>query len=295
MLNPQGGGTGLALYVARGLVRAMGGELEVIGERETGTLVNARIPLCVAEAGMMPPLVAAPPPVQAPPPAAEAAAAAAALPQQAAAAEVPAPPAADMCAPPLLVDERDLTARMVQCILANSDDVLAICRISALPEAPLSVPLVYLSPSVECGRAFCQHVKLGQSLLDVAHPDDRDELSDAIMAAFRGEGPGGGHDLLCDHRSITAGGDSMWCQTTGVCENDMLYLVCRACPAALSVLLALRLACLPDCLLACLLASACLLACLLLTPSCLLRMRRRRAHAQERGAGAARLHARHHT
>jgi hypothetical protein len=237
----KGGGTGLALYVARGLVRAMGGELEVVAEREAGTLVNARIPLCVAEASMMPPLME-----QAPPPAE--AAAAAALPQHAEEEEAPQPPAdtpSCTCAAPLLVDERELTARMVQCILANSDDMLAICRISAPPDAPLCVRLAYVSPCVERGRVFCHRVEVGQSLLEVAHPDDRGALHDAIGAAFRGKGPGpcGGHHLLCVHRSITTGGDSIWCQTAGVCDGDLLYLVCRACPSAAVVRLRLLPAC----------------------------------------------------
>ncbi len=217
----KGGGTGLALFVARGLARAMGGDLEIDCHRKDATLISMRIPLRVADPSMLPVAYPAPP---------EAAHAGAPSPEEARG-------HAPQATPPS--PELELSSRMFECLLKQSDDVFAICRVAQLPDAALSVRVEYISPSVERGLAFCQQSVVGQDLLDVCHEDDRAAFSAAIGAAFRGDGPEG-HQLLCMHRSVTASGNSIWCHTAGLCQGDLLYLVCRDVRARKSVELALR-------------------------------------------------------
>jgi signal transduction histidine kinase len=237
----KGGGTGLALYVARGLARGMGGELDMQCGRDDATFITARIPLRAVEPHVLA-CAYAPPVVLSPAGAAHAAAEAAAAASAVAATEAAASPP-----PPAAVNEVELTARMFECLLTNSDDVFAICRVTYVdappPDAPaeqrLSVVCAYISPSIERGLAYCQASLVGEQLLRVCMPEDRGALADAIDAAMRGDGPDG-HNLSCMHRSRTAAGGSIWCHTCGVCEGELLYLVCRDVRARKSVELALR-------------------------------------------------------
>jgi signal transduction histidine kinase len=237
----KGGGTGLALFVARGLARGMGGELSIGGcaaedctaEHGESTLIHLRIPLQVTERSMLPEAPCDAVPAQPS--------------EDGDAAENENSSGAPEEAPPPPLDELQLTARMFETLLTNSDDVFARCRISALdataalaPHAPrIAVRVEYISPSVERGLAFCQQSVVGTQLTDVCHPEDRAGFLAAIDAAFRGDGPDG-HHLLFMHRSMTASGGSIWCHTAGLCEGDLLFLVCRDVRARKSVELALR-------------------------------------------------------
>jgi signal transduction histidine kinase len=248
----KGGGTGLALYIARGIARSLGGELEVESDREEGTHIALRIPLATAHVGALAP--AAPP---APPPA-EAAAAEE---------EEEAAPCHNCSTTPCLhgVDELALTTRMFTSLLTNSADVFAICRIvtpddgggggcgGATPPA-LRALVTYVSPAASRGAAFCMQLRVGQALHEVCVPEERRAFDAAVERAYRGSSGGGDNSLSADaaeavaarhllffvHRCVTPSGGSAWCHTSGVCEGEQLLLVCRDVRARKSVELALR-------------------------------------------------------
>ena len=214
----KGGGTGLALFVARGLARGMGGDLFVDTDREDATSITARLPLRVPSASSL---------KHVSPPTSPAGSS-----NSDSGSSSEGSPGATM------VDEVELTSRMFECLLTNSDDVFAICRLSADADG-LGCVVDYISPSVERGLAFCQQAVVGASLLSVCLPEDRPAFVKAISAAHRGEGPHG-HNLECMHRSITGDGGSIWCHTFGLCVDDVLYLVCRDIRARKSVEIAMR-------------------------------------------------------
>jgi signal transduction histidine kinase len=265
----KGGGTGLGLCVARGVARAMGGELELECGREEGTCIQVRVPLRVPEPELLRQLNLAPSPEQV----RAAQAAARAQREQRAEAQRAQPPPPH--APPLqplphhapetprevgaaaaaaaaasgahlsreALSEVQLTARMFECLLTNSDDVFAICRISAQvpndPASPISSIIEYISPAVTRRLAFAPAAVVGRDLVDVCHPEDKDSFRSAVRAAYRGEGPQA-RQLLLMHRSMTATGAFIWCHSAGLCQGDLLFLVCRDVRVRKSVEVALR-------------------------------------------------------
>ena len=216
----KGGGTGLSLFVARGLARSMGGDLFIDTNRDDATFITTRLVLRVPGAGMLKHV--------SPPSSSTGSGSDSGSSSEGTPAAAP-------------VDEVELTSRMFECLLTNSDDVFAICRLSTDADAPLGLACVvdYISPSVERGLAFCQQAVVGASLLSVCLPEDRPAFAKAISAAHRGEGPRG-HNLECMHRSVTGDGGSIWCHTFGLCVDDVLYLVCRDIRARKSVEIAMR-------------------------------------------------------
>jgi signal transduction histidine kinase len=226
----KGGGTGLALYIARGIARALGGDLEVESDREEGTHISLCIPLAKAKWGMLPPPSPAPPPAET---AAEALAADEDAPQ---------------CTP--AVDELALTTSMFTSLLTNSADVFAICRITpgeAVEQGappPLITNVEYVSPAASRGVAFCTQLHVGQALHEVCVPEERRAFDAAVERAYRGSASDAGADdaglLFFVHRCVTPSGGSAWCHTSGVVDGDQLLLVCRDVRARKSVELALR-------------------------------------------------------
>lgn len=245
----KGGGTGLALYVTRGLAHAMGGVLELQPARPEGTLMRVRVPLRVPAGDTAPDFTAAsagPAEVSLGP---SEAVPARLLPQRTASelvtyvADAAALGAADAA-------ELQLTSRMFDCLLASSDDIFAQCTLSVLQgdEAAAAAaqgrPLIsscieYVSPAVAWRLAFSQDVAVGLDILDMCHPGDRDAFLRVLQLAHAGSGPHG-HRLNYVHRNVTADGNSIWCQTVGVCVGNRLYLVCRDMRTIRSVELALR-------------------------------------------------------
>jgi hypothetical protein len=217
----KGGGTGLALAVARGIARSLGGELEVECDREEGTHISVRIPLATAQAGVLPP-----PPPPAPPPAETVEDVMAMAGGDDA---LPCTP----CTPGM--DELALTTRMFTSLLTNSADVFAICRITPDDAAssseeggdsPLRVLVEFVSPAASRGVAFCMQLHVGQELHEVCVPEERRAFDAAVERAFRGSGTGGGgsgcplsdaaaeakaHLLFFVHRCVTPSGGSAWC------------------------------------------------------------------------------------
>ena len=252
----KGGGTGLGLYVTHGLARAMGGELEVQPGLREGTLLRLRVPLRVADAADVP-----------------AFAAALARAARADATRLPEPPPAVLALPLKRratsdvcdsTAELQLTSRMFECLMTNSDDVFALCRItkaddeaaaahppsqprppSARPArrvprgSPIAAVIEYISPSVAWRMGVSQADALGRDLLGMCHPDDQGALADAVQAAHDGTG-NRGYRVTYTHRSITADGNTIWCNTAGLCKGDQLFLVCRDMRTIRSVELALR-------------------------------------------------------
>ena len=161
----KGGGTGLPLFVARGIARAIGGDLDVECGRKEGSLITLRVPLRVPDPYMLRHLA-----LSAPRPADVAAAAAKAPPSESRSPEAgrftasltPAPRADAGSAAaaaarasheqlgkpqltPEKVSELELTARMFECLLTNSDVRSLVMDIAAdactrLTRA-LSIPL----------------------------------------------------------------------------------------------------------------------------------------------------------
>ena len=235
----KGGGTGLGLYVTHGLARAMGGELEVQPGLLEGTLLRLRVPLCVADAADVPAF------------AAELARAA-----RSDATRFPTePPPVMLATPPLKrrsasdarldpATELPLTSRMFECLMANSDDVFALCRIVKVEDEAGNAPRVaamieYISPSVAWRMGVFQADALGRDLLGMCHPDDLSALQEAVRAAHDGVGSRG-YRVRYVHRSITADGSTIWCNSSGLCKGDQLLLVCRDMRTIRSVELALR-------------------------------------------------------
>ena len=224
----KGGGTGLALFVARGTAAALGGELTVPTPRTEGTLLALRVPLHAAEGDAMPDFSSA-----------EAAAAAAV----AAAEEAPVPSAPLPPPPPpapLPQAEVTMTSRMFECLLVNSDDVFALCHFTPVDPAgddnsELHVVVDYVSPSVTLRLQFAQEDVVGRNLLDVCHPEDRAAFLSALHLAHST----GGH-VNYVHRNLRAGGGEIWCHTSGLCKGDQLVVVCRDMRTIASVQLALR-------------------------------------------------------
>ena len=235
----KGGGTGLGLYVTHGLARAMGGELEVQTGLSEGTLLRLRVPLCVADAADVPAFAESlaqaaradamrfltePPPI---------------------APEVP--PLKRRSTSEALCDaaaELPLTSRMFECLMTNSDDVFALCRITQVEDetglGPRTAALIeYISPSVAWRMGVSQADALGRDLLGLCHPDDYGALRDAVQAAHDGTGCRG-YRVRYVHRSITADGSTIWCNSSGLCKGDQLLLVCRDMRTIRSVELALR-------------------------------------------------------
>ena len=235
----KGGGTGLGLYVTHGLARAMGSELEVQQGLNEGTLLRLRVPLCVADAADVP-------------------AFAAALAQAARADSTrfpTEPPPVALEVPPLkrramseascdLAAELPLTRRMLECLMTNSDDVFALCRITQVEDeaghGPRTAAVIeYISPSVAWRMGVSQADAIGRDLLGLCHPDDYSALQDAVHAAHDGTGSQG-YRIRYVHRSLTADGSTIWCNSSGLCKGDQLLLVCRDMRTIRSVELALR-------------------------------------------------------
>jgi signal transduction histidine kinase len=255
----KGGGTGLPLFVARGIAREMGGDLELECGRSEGSLITLRVPLRVPDPYLLRHLFISPRPPPKPKPAPRRelppqlpARDTAALPPETpreagaaatAAAQLSHEQGAKPPPSPGELDELELTARMFECLLTNSDDVFAICRVAAErpgdPDSPLMSRIEYISPSVAWRLAFPQHAVVGQDLIEVCHPEDRDAFRAALRAAYHAEQPQGRH-LMVTHRSTTAGGEFIWCHSAGMCDGDLLYLVCRDVRTRKSVEVALR-------------------------------------------------------
>ena len=221
----KGGGTGLALFVARGTAAALGGELTVPTPRTEGTLLALRVPLHAAEGVAMPDFSSA----------VAAAAAAATAAEEAPVAHAPPPPPALL----LQAEELTMTSRMFECLLANSDDVFALCHFmppnSDDDTGELRVVVDYVSPSVKWRLLFAQEEVVGRNLLDVCHPEDRTAFLGALHLAHAK----GGHVNYL-HRNLRAGGGEIWCHTSGLCKGDQLVVVCRDMRTIASVELALR-------------------------------------------------------
>jgi signal transduction histidine kinase len=260
----KGGGTGLPLFVARGIAREMGGDLELECGRSVGSLIKLRVPLRVPDPYLLRHLSNfAPPPAQTTaakcdeppqrelpprPPGSDTAALPPKTPREAGAVAMTASQIsheqADKPPPsPRTLDELELTARMFECLLTNSDDVFAICRVAPErpddPDSPLMSRIEYISPSVAWRLAFSQQAVVGQDIGEVCHPEDREAFDAAVRAAYYGQGQAGGQ-LMVTHRSKTASGDFIWCHSAGMCEGDLLYLVCRDVRTRKSVEVALR-------------------------------------------------------
>ena len=220
----KGGGTGLALYVTHGLARAMGGELQVQPGRHEGTVLRLLLPLRVP-AGAAPPSFGAEAegPTEAPP-----------LPPL----ELPRPRTVGE-AQEGTTDEVQLTSRMFECLLANSDDVFVHCRIATQGENAVLASIQYISPSVASRLGFSQRDAVGLDILSVCHPEDQCAFLAAVRAAHDGSGPNA-HRLMYVHRNLTASGGTIWCHTSGMCAGNELFLVCRDMRTIRSVDLALR-------------------------------------------------------
>jgi PAS domain-containing protein len=246
----KGGGTGLALYVTRGLAHAMGGVLEMQPGRPEGTMMRVRVPLRVPAGDTAPDFTAeaSAGPAEFPLKPSEAVPARL-LPQRTASKLVT--HAADAATLGVTdADELQLTSRMFDCLLASSDDIFAQCTLSVLQgedaaaAAAQGRPLMsscieYVSPAVAWRLAFSQDVAVGLNILDMCHPGDRDAFLRVLQQAHTGSGATG-HRLNYVHRNVTADGNTIWCQTVGVCVGDRLYLVCRDMRTIRSVELALR-------------------------------------------------------
>ena len=236
----KGGGSGLSLFVARGLARGMGGDVTIDTEREDATFITLRLPLRVQEAAMM--ARVSPPPSPSSSPASPESSPGGSRLSSSDGDESPAGLGGGGLGGGVeAADELHVTSRMFECLLTNSDDVFALCRLTPCAEEPfgLSVKVTYISPSIERGLAFCQQAVVGASLLSVCMPEDRPAFAKAIAAAHRGDGPDGRH-VACMHRSMTAAGGSVWCHTCGLVDGDVMYLVCRDVRARKSVELAMR-------------------------------------------------------
>ena len=186
----KGGGTGLALYVSHGLARAMGGKLQVQPGRHEGTVLRLLLPLRVP-AGAAPPAFGAEAeaegPTEAPP-----------LPSPS---DVPSPRTAGE-AQEGATDEVQLTSRMFECLLANSDDVFVHCRIATQGEDAILSTIEYISPSVTSRLGFSQRDAVGLDILSVCHPEDHGAFLAAVRAAHDGSGPHA-HHLMYVHRNLT--------------------------------------------------------------------------------------------
>jgi hypothetical protein len=216
--------------VLRGMAAALGGELRVPTPRTEGTLLELRVPLRVADDTAMPEFRAD---------ATEEAAQEATQEAAQAACAVPSPPRT--APPPLDTEELTLTSRMFECLLANSDDVFAICSVTppdpAEPDGELRVVVTYVSPSVAWRLAFQQADVVGRNLLDVCHPEDRTAFMSALQAAYASASDG---HVNYVHRNVSASGGDIWCHTSGFCKGDQLFVVCRDMRTLASVELALR-------------------------------------------------------
>ena len=124
-----------------------------------------------------------------------------------------------------------------------SQDVFAICRLA--PERPndpnstLISKIEYISPSVAWRLAFSPQSVLGRDLVDVCHPEDRDTFRAAMQTAYHAQTAQQRH-LVVMHRSMTATGEFIWCHSAGMCQGDLLFLVCRDVRTRKSVEVALR-------------------------------------------------------
>jgi hypothetical protein len=210
---------------------ALGGELRVPTPRTEGTLLELRVPLRVADGLAMPEFRAD----------ATEEAAQEATQEAAQAARASTSPPPRPAPPPFDTEELTLTSRMFECLLANSDDVFAIC--SVMPPDPadadgeLRVVVTYVSPSVTWRLAFQQTDVVGRNLLDVCHPEDRTAFLAALHAAYASASDG---HVNYVHRNVSASGGDIWCHSSGLCKGDQLFVVCRDMRTLASVELALR-------------------------------------------------------
>jgi hypothetical protein len=220
----------------------MGGELEVQPGLREGTLLRLRVPLRVADTAVAPAFVAA-----------LATTAAAGTPTQEASNALATPPLkrrATNDARDSDLAELQLTSRMFECLMTNSDDVFAICSIrklqgeeaaaaAAAGRAAIAVRIDYISPSVAWRMAFSQADAVGRDIVNMCHPEDCQAFLEAVQAAHEGTSSRG-QRLTHVHRGVTADGGTIWCNTSGLCKGDQLFLVCRDMRTIRSVELALR-------------------------------------------------------
>jgi hypothetical protein len=211
---------------------ALGGELKVPTPRTEGTLLELCVPLRVADDLAMPDFSAADATEEAAQEATQEAA------QAARAAPSPPPRPSPL---PLDTEELTLTSRMFECLLANSDDVFALCHVMQPDaddeEGELRVIVTYVSPSVAWRLAFQQADVVGRNLLDVCHPEDRAAFLAVLHAAHAVASDG---HVNYVHRNVSASGVDVWCHTSGLCKGDQLFVVCRDMRTLASVQLALR-------------------------------------------------------
>ena len=121
--------------------------------------------------------------------------------------------------------------------------MFAICRLAperpGEPDSPLHSKIEYISPSVAWRLAFSPQSVLGRDLVDVCHPEDRGAFRAAMQAAYHAQTAQQRH-LVVMHRSMTATGEFIWCHSAGMCQGDLLFLVCRDVRTRKSVEVALR-------------------------------------------------------
>jgi hypothetical protein len=238
-LAPQdkGGGSGLALHVARGVAGAMDGDvwIEPRGGLSGGTRISLRVQLRAAPRGV--PLGASPShdapqrllpsKRSSPPPTPQA---------QRRQAPLETPPSSP---PP----ELQLTSRMLECLMHTSDDLFTVCElVQPAPDAPPPPQLraAYLSPNAMRVLGREAEDLLTRDLLTelLPAPEDRAVLAAAACAAAAGEHK---QQLLVPHvRMAAAGGGTMACEVAGCASNGALYLVIRDVRARTAAEAALR-------------------------------------------------------
>jgi PAS domain S-box-containing protein len=215
--SDKGGGTGLALHVARGTAQAMGGDLklEPRGGAEGGTRIAMHVQLLATASAAA--SLGAPPPSESQSPSASSAPSSPSTPTQQL-------EAAPRCAAP------ELTSRMLECLMTTSDDVFSVCQADGQR-------IVYVSPNVERvsgGRTAAGLI--GRPLSELVHPDDRSALVTALTAAFASEQK----PVLLHYRRLVADGGSVATEAAGCMSDGLLFLVCRDVRARMATEAALR-------------------------------------------------------
>lgn len=202
-----GGGTGLALFVARTQAEALGGTLGLERGRTEGVCIQLEIPVRVPDRPEDPP---GPPP----PPLASSSP------------KTPQPAQAASPKEPLggvqhVVPPFELTQRMFEYLCANSEDAFALARLEKRGDS-YGALLEYVSPNIAAKMGYAQQQMVGMDMLEMTLPEDRPRMDRALAHAMATDGR-----FLVTHRSVCATGDVTWCDTAGLVAQDRLYLVCR--------------------------------------------------------------------